>query len=176
MRVGYPTPMRAENLRAIATLARTFDVPVRLSDHGADGFALPLAIALGATLYERHVMLHANDQAIDAPVSSTAHGPGGLRAGGGADCRARHGRERRRASQSSGPTAFRAAVRSCERALHAGRRITPADIIALRPGSGLPADRELDLIGRVLPRDVPAGAPFLEGDLVVQHQGASRVA
>jgi len=173
---AYPTPMGAENLRAIATLARTFDVPVGLSDHGADGFALPLAIALGATLYERHVMLHANDQAIDAPVSSTPTALAGLVQAASRTFAALGTGEKacERVERPNRIPSRRALYAT--RALHAGERITPADIIALRPGSGLPADRELDLIGRVLPRDVPAGAPFLEGDLVVQHQGASRVA
>ena len=50
------------------------------------------------------------------------------------------------------------------------------DIIALRPGVGLSPDRELDLIGRVLLRDISAGAPFLEGDIVQRSGEAARVA
>ena len=54
---SYPVPQGSENLRAIATLADAFGVPVGLSDHGADAFAVPIAVALGASLYERHIIL-----------------------------------------------------------------------------------------------------------------------
>src|SRR5262245_361300 len=67
---AYPVPRGSDNLRAIATLASAFGLPTGLSDHSPDGFALPLAVALGATLYERHLMLDAGDGSIDADVSS----------------------------------------------------------------------------------------------------------
>src|SRR5262249_23035608 len=68
---AYPVPAGSENLRAIATLARTFLLPVGLSDHGADERAVPIALALGASLYERHLMLDDDLDAVDAAVSST---------------------------------------------------------------------------------------------------------
>ena len=48
---AYPTPDDQQNLRAVATLARTYDRPVGLSDHGMGGDAALLACALGATVY-----------------------------------------------------------------------------------------------------------------------------
>ncbi|HQZ37895.1 MAG TPA: N-acetylneuraminate synthase family protein [Vicinamibacterales bacterium] len=173
---AYPTPIGSENLRAIGTLGRTFGLPVGLSDHGADGFSLPLAVALGASIYERHLMLHDNDQVVDAPVSSTPTALAAL-------VRAA---ERTHAALGSGQKTCARAERAnripsrralyATRALSAGHRVQAGDVIALRPGAGLPADREVDLIGRVLPRDLPAGAPFLEGDLIVRDAEAARVA
>lgn len=173
---AYPTPMGSENLRAIGTLARTFGVPVGLSDHGADGFSLPLAVALGASLYERHLMLHANDQAVDAPVSSTPTDLAALvRAAARASAALGTGQKTCARAERPNRIPSRRALYA-RRALPAGYRVQAEDVIALRPGIGLPADREIDLIGRPLPRDLAAGAPFLEGDLIVRDGEASRVA
>ena len=68
---AYPVPHGEENLRVIDTLGRAFDAPVGLSDHGDDTFAVPIAVAYGASIYERHFMLDGDTDAIDGPVSST---------------------------------------------------------------------------------------------------------
>jgi sialic acid synthase SpsE len=68
---AYPVPPGSENLLAIRTLAAECRVAVGLSDHGPDTFAAPIAVALGASLYERHLMLEGDDDVIDRPVSST---------------------------------------------------------------------------------------------------------
>ena len=49
--------MPSNNLRAVATLAREYKLPIGLSDHGMGADAALLAYAQGATLYERHVYL-----------------------------------------------------------------------------------------------------------------------
>ena len=67
---SYPVPDHFQNLRAIADLARIFDVPVGLSDHSTDPNAIVLAVALGASIYEKHLMLE-GQEAIDAAVSAT---------------------------------------------------------------------------------------------------------
>ena len=75
---AYPVPEASQNLRAIQTLGRMFSVPVGLSDHAADTTLLPAAIALGACVYERHLMLPGDD-GVDAAVSSTPDAAGGDR-------------------------------------------------------------------------------------------------
>jgi sialic acid synthase SpsE len=173
---AYPTPTGSENLRAIATLSRTFEVPVGLSDHGADGFSLPLAVALGACIYERHLMLRSDDPVVDAAVSST---PGTLAAlvRAAARTHAALGTGEKTCDQAERPNRIpsRRALYTT-RALRSGHRVQPGDVIALRPGVGLPPDRAGDLIGRPLPRDLAAGAPFLEGDLIPNHREAAHVA
>jgi sialic acid synthase SpsE len=173
---AYPTPTGSENLRAISTLAATFNVPVGLSDHGADGFALPLAIALGASIYERHVMMHADDPVVDREVSSTPCALAAL-VQTAARTYAALGNGRKTCARAERPNRIpsRRALYAT-RALAAGHRVMARDIVALRPGVGLPPDRELDLIGRILSRDVPDGSPFLEGDIVAGNREAARVA
>jgi sialic acid synthase SpsE len=173
---AYPTPAGSENLRAITTLQETFGVPVGLSDHSPDGAPMPVAVTLGASVYERHLMLHAGDPAIDAPVSST---PSGLRAliETAAWTRAALGTGDKVCQRAERPNRLpsRRALYAT-RALPAGHVVGPDDVVALRPGIGLAADREDDLIGRRLPRAVAAGSPFLEGDLIVSYYEAARVA
>lgn len=171
-----PAPKGSENLRAIATLADAFDLPVGLSDLGADGFALAPAVALGASLYERHLMMHAGDEVEDAAVSSSPTELAALvRTADRTWAALGNGRKTCARVERSNRIATRRALYAT-RALRAGHRVGAGDIIALRPGVGLPPDRELDLIGRVLPRDVEAGAPFLEGDLLSASREVVRVA
>ncbi len=53
----YPTPMVDVNLRAMQTLADSFDIKVGYSDHTL-GIEIPIAaVALGATVIEKHITL-----------------------------------------------------------------------------------------------------------------------
>jgi sialic acid synthase SpsE len=161
---SYPVPPGSENLRAIATLRATFPLPIGLSDHAPDTSAVPIAVALGASLYERHFMLAGDDGAVDAAVSST---PDGLR-----DV-IRHA-ARAAAALGSGVKACLPAEAHnlvsrrglyAARPLRAGQVVAASDVIALRPASELVPDHLPTLIGVRLTRDVAAGAPFAAGDL-----------
>jgi pseudaminic acid synthase len=66
---AYPAPLEEMNLRAIAVLADTFDVPVGLSDHTL-GFTIPVAaVALGACLIEKHFTLSRKEAGPDSSFS-----------------------------------------------------------------------------------------------------------
>jgi sialic acid synthase SpsE len=171
---AYPVPRGSENLRAILTLARSFGSPVGLSDHGHDGFSLPIAVALGASLYERHIMLAAGDGSIDADVSST---PAELAA-------MIQAAERARDTLGTGEKVCLPAERPnlvpsrralyASRPLRAGAIIAPADLMALRPGRGLTADRQPELVGRRISRDMDTGTPFEDSDVVSLAKGDRR--
>jgi sialic acid synthase SpsE len=161
---AYPVPGGSENLRAIATLAEKFPVPVGLSDHATDAFAVPIAVALGASIYERHFVVTDGDEAVDAAVSSSA-------AGFGAIVRTA---ARAAAALGSGVKTCLAAEEPClvsrrglyaARDLAAGHALCAADIIALRPASALSADKASALVGSTLAHEMVEGAPFLLTDL-----------
>lgn len=53
----YPTPMQDVNLKAMQTLGQAFDLPYGYSDH-TNGIEVPIAaVALGATVIEKHFTL-----------------------------------------------------------------------------------------------------------------------
>ena len=162
---AYPVPEGGENLRAIATLEDTFRVPVGLSDHGVDESAVPLAVAMGASLYERHLALEEDDLAVDAAVSSP---PARFAALVDAARRAA-------AALGSGDKACSAVeemnLLPSRRALYAARSleighvVQAGDLIALRPAVGLEPRQHAAIVGRVLTRDVAVGTPFLGRDI-----------
>jgi N,N'-diacetyllegionaminate synthase len=54
---SYPAPDESLNLRAIATLAKLLDIPIGYSDHSVGIEGALAAVALGATVIEKHLTL-----------------------------------------------------------------------------------------------------------------------
>lgn len=166
---AYPTPAGSENLRAIETFASALGVPVGLSDHSRGGIVSAIAaVALGASIYERHFMLTDGAEAIDAAVSSTPEQFAAIVAAM-EQARAALGDGRKRCLPAEAPNLVpsRRGLYAA-RHLRAGERIAAADVVALRPATAVgPADLP-HLVGAVLARDVPAGQPFEAGDLAVR--------
>lgn len=164
---AYPVPAGAENLAAIDVLGRAFGVPVGLSDHGADTFAVPMAVALGAALYERHLVLDDDDAAIDRAVSST---PLELAAAIATARRAHRalgdGRKTGQGADRLNRVASRRSL-CAARPLPAGHVLSAADLIALRPETGLAPGELPRLIGAALKHEVDRGQALREDDLVV---------
>jgi len=166
---AYPTPPASQNLRAIQTLATTFRVPVGLSDHGAHTTAALPALALGACIYERHLVLDGDDQAIDRAVSST---PRELKALVTAfeEMRIALGDGLKVCQPAEAPN-LKASRRGLytRRAMRAGEIITEDDIAVVRPASELaPWDLPL-LLGRRLGRDLGEGEAFEALDIALER-------
>ena len=65
----YPTPMNDVNLKAMLTIQKTFGVQIGYSDHTL-GIEVPIAaVALGATIIEKHFTLDRNLQGPDHVAS-----------------------------------------------------------------------------------------------------------
>ena len=161
---AYPVIEGAQNLRVIQTLSTTFGTDVGLSDHGRDGFAVPIALTLGASIYERHLILPGDD-GVDRAVSSTPDQLADIVAVASRTHAALgHGRRECLPTEAVNLTASR-------RALHTTRALTPGDvvgaedIVALRPSRGLPPNLKAELVGTTVARAIEAGAPFLGHDL-----------
>lgn len=166
---AYPTPASSQNLRAIATLASTFRLPVGLSDHGANTNAALPALTLGACIYERHLMLDGDEQAINRAVSST---PSELKALVQAleETRTALGDGRKICQKAEAPNV--AASRRglyTRRPMRAGEIITADDIAVVRPVSVMaPWDMPL-LIGRRLSRSMGEGEAFEACDIALER-------
>lgn len=73
----YPTPMKDVNLRAMITMKKTFEVPVGYSDH-TEGIEVPIAaVAMGATVIEKHFTL---SRKMKGPDHKASLEPGELKA------------------------------------------------------------------------------------------------
>jgi sialic acid synthase SpsE len=159
---AYPVPRGSENLLAIRTLADECRVPVGLSDHGEDLFALPMAVALGASIYERHLVRDHDTHAVDYAVSTPASGFGAV-----ADTARRawtalgSGRKACLAAESANLEASRRSL-CAARDLPAGAILTAADLIALRPSTGLPPSSLGVICGRQLLRSARSGEPLTD--------------
>jgi N,N'-diacetyllegionaminate synthase len=147
---NYPADPGTANLRAMATLAERFQVPVGFSDHTL-GVAVSLAaVALGACVVEKHVTL---DRGRPGPDHRASLDPQELQAlvAGTRQVEAALGDGRKQPAPSEAAVA--AVARKslvAARDLPAQTRLTADAIASRRPGTGLsPALRD-QLVGRVL--------------------------
>lgn len=153
----YPAPPESVNLRAMETLKTAFGLPVGYSDHTA-GLPIALAaVARGAALLEKHITL---DRTLPGPDHAASLEPAELTALVAAirDIHQAIGNGRKQphpAERDTRHVARRGLVAAQD--LPEGHVLREADLDALRPAEGIPAD-QLDLIlGRPLRGAVVAG-------------------
>lgn len=171
---AYPVLEGNQNLRAIQTLGRVFGTDVGLSDHFRDGSAVPIAVTLGASIYERHFILPGDD-GVDRAVSSTPEQLAEIVAAARRTQAALgHGRRECLATEAVNLTASRRALHTT-RALAPGDVIAADDLVALRPSRGLPPNLKEELVGTTVARAIEAGAPLLGQDLpsTRSHRGVA---
>lgn len=162
---AYPVPHGGENLRAISTLGRAFGIAVGLSDHSREPLSVPLAVALGASAYERHIVLERDGQAVDEPVSSTAGELAAIvelaehtkRVLG-------HGRRECLPCERPNRTASRRGLYAA-RHIRAGDRVRPEDLSCLRPEHAMPASTWGRVVGARAMRDIAEGEALEPGVL-----------
>ncbi len=161
---SYPASPEESNIRTIPDMREQFGVEVGLSDHTL-GIGVPLAaIALGATVIEKHFTLDRADGGVDAAFSLE---PDEMKALVEESLRAWQAL----GSVSYGRTAGEKKSLQFRRSLYitedmkAGEPFTPENIRSIRPGYGLPPKFFDDVIGRRVKRDVKKGTP-LDWDLL----------
>lgn len=151
---AYPADPASVNLRAMQTMADEFEVPVGLSDH-TPGIAVAIAAAaLGAAVVEKHLTL---DRSMAGPDHQASLEPAEFRAMviGIRDAQAALGDGIKR--PASGESELAQVVRRSlvsARALKAGHQLIASDVVAKRPGTGLPPSEFDSVIGCRLRRDI----------------------
>ncbi len=149
----YPTPMADVNLRAMATIRDALGVAVGYSDH-TQGIEVPIAaVALGATVIEKHFTL---DCTLPGPDHKASLEPDQLAAMVAAirniECALGSPIKRPSPSEAKNiPIARRSLVAAT--AIRAGEVFSEANLAAKRPGNGLSPMRWDEVLGRKAPRD-----------------------
>jgi N,N'-diacetyllegionaminate synthase len=162
---SYPAPAAESNLRAMDTLRHRFRVPVGWSDH-TEGIAVALAaVARGADILEKHFTL---DRRLPGPDHAASLEPDELATlvAGVRQVRSSLGDGvKRPVSSEEGTTAVARRSLHARHELSAGTTLAAADLVALRPGTGIPPSRLSELVGRRLARSVAAGAQLSDADV-----------
>ncbi|TDD27244.1 pseudaminic acid synthase [Kribbella turkmenica] len=156
---SYPAPPEQSNLRAIPVLRDALGVQVGLSDHTMGIGAAIAAVALGATVIEKHVTLKRIDGGVDSAFSLE---PGELESLV----------EGSRVAQLAlgqpviGPKQAEQNVLRFRRSLYvtrdvkAGEKVAIDNVRSVRPAGGLPPDAFASVEGRKFRVDAPAGTPL----------------
>ncbi|MBI4349109.1 MAG: pseudaminic acid synthase [Elusimicrobia bacterium] len=156
---AYPAPPDDMNLRTIPDMARRFGVPVGLSDHTVGHAAAVAAVALGATLIEKHLILSRKKGGPDAPFSAEPHELKALVDGVRAAERSLGGVRYGPSPQEEPSRAFRRSLFVVED-VKRGDRFTPENVRCIRPGHGLHPRYADSVLGRRAARDVRRGTPL----------------
>jgi len=149
----YPTPMEDVNLRAMVSMKQAFGVQVGYSDH-TPGIEIPIAaVALGATVIEKHFTL---DRNLPGPDHKASLEPHELRAmvDGIRNIERALGDGIKRPSSSelkNKPIARKSVVAS--RDIKVGELFSTENLGTKRPGTGISPMRWDEVIGRHAPRD-----------------------
>jgi N-acetylneuraminate synthase len=162
---NYPTDPIDCNLRAMETMRAEFGVPVGWSDH-TQGIDISLAaVALGATIIEKHFTL---DRTLPGPDHVASLEPSELAAMVQGIRRIESalgdGRKQPKACEEVIAPAARKSLH-WRRDLSAGVTISAADIIALRPGTGILPERLASLVGLTTRTAVQQGQPVRSQEL-----------
>lgn len=160
----YPAPPSEMDLRTIPAMIDTWQVPVGLSDHTVGHTAAVTAVALGAVLLEKHLILDRSDGGPDSMFSSEPEEFQAM-------VEAVREAEQALGTVRYGPSEHERASLTFRRSLFVvadmreGDTFSPATVRSIRPAGGLaPADLDR-VLGRQASGDITCGTP-LSWDLV----------
>lgn len=149
----YPTPMAEVNLRAMLTIQQAFGVDVGYSDHTTGIEVATAAVAMGATLIEKHFTM---DRSLPGPDHQASLEPAGLNAMISAirnvEVALGDGIKRMTASEMKNTKVMRKSLVAC-RQIKAGEIFTEHNVTAKRPGTGISPMRWDEVIGRTAHRE-----------------------
>ena len=156
---SYPAPVENANLQTMVDMKERYGVKVGLSDHTMGSDVAVAAVALGATVVEKHFIL---DRSIGGPDAAFSMEK---------DEFAAMVRSIRNVEKALGEVVYPtdpAAIKGREfcrslyvaRDMKAGDRITEENVRSVRPGFGLPPRYLPSILGKRVARDVEAGERF----------------
>lgn len=160
---SYPAPVEQSNLRAIQTLQSTFNVPVGWSDHTSGYLSAVAAVALGASVLEKHFTL---DRTLPGPDHHASADPEMLReyveAIRATETALGDGEKKPTAAEQENLELVRRSFHA-RRDLAVGKELKPDDVALVRPATGLSPTQSV--VGRTVARSVSAGDPITAEDI-----------
>ncbi|MDD3040951.1 N-acetylneuraminate synthase [Bacteroides sp.] len=149
----YPTPFEDVNLNAMNTIKEEFGVKVGYSDH-TKGIEVPIAaVALGATVIEKHFTL---DRNMEGPDHKASLEPNELKAMVDfirhIELALGNGMKQPAESEKKNMAVARKSI-IASKDIKAGEIFTEENLAVKRPGHGISPMRWFDVIGKSAPRD-----------------------
>jgi N,N'-diacetyllegionaminate synthase len=149
----YPTPFEDVNLNAMNTIKEEFGVKVGYSDH-TKGIEVPIAaVALGATVIEKHFTL---DRNMEGPDHKASLEPNELKAMVDSirhiELALGNGMKQPAESEKKNMAVARKSI-IASKDIKAGEIFTEENLAVKRPGHGISPMRWFDVIGKSAPRD-----------------------
>ncbi|HEY4194369.1 MAG TPA: N-acetylneuraminate synthase, partial [Mucilaginibacter sp.] len=162
----YPTPFNDVNLLAMNTIKQKFDVAIGYSDH-TRGIEVPVAaVALGATIIEKHFTL---DNTLPGPDHAASLEPAELKA---MVTSIRHIESALGSTIKEPSISETKNIAIARKSVHLktnkrqGDIITEGDLEMLRPGDGISPMQFRSLLGKILISDFPQGHKLSFNDFV----------
>jgi len=162
----YPCPPEHVGLNVLAEAATRYGLPVGLSDHSVGPYACYAAVALGAAAIEKHFTLskelYGPDAALAAEPAELRELVRGVRA-----IEAMLGASVDKADTSGFAEMKHVFEKSVVSVVDipVGTVIGPEMIAAKKPGTGIPARRLVEVVGRRAAVSVPADSVLVESDV-----------
>ena len=156
---AYPAITDQMNLKTMKNMSEVFDVPVGLSDHSMGSVGAIAAVAMGASIIEKHFCL---SRAIENPDSSFSMEP---------DEFAQMVRDIRQVEKAIGTVnygisgqeksnkVFRRSI-FCVENIKKGELITEKNVRIIRPGDGLPPKYYSQILGQRALYNIERGTPM----------------
>lgn len=156
---AYPAITDEMNLRTMQNMGDTFGVPYGLSDHSMGSVGAVTAVALGASIIEKHFCL---DRSIENPDSTFSMNPmefkqmvHDIRQAERAIGSVKYGpSEQEKSSQI-----FRRSI-FCVKNIKRGEKLTSENVRIIRPGYGLSPKYYNDILGQTALIDIERGTPL----------------
>lgn len=162
---NYPSRLADANLRAMATIAQATDTVTGYSDHTEGITACLAAVALGASIVEKHFTLDRNLPGPDHRCSSEPAEMAALVRGiREIELALGSGIKQPSPAEVTNMAGIRRSI-AAARPLPAGHTITERDLQFLRPSSGLPPQEWDRVVGRSTRAAIPAGSLITWDDL-----------
>ena len=156
---AYPAITDEMNLRTMQNMQETFGVPVGLSDHSMGSVGAVTAVAMGASIIEKHFCM---DRSIENPDSTFSMNPEefgqmvhDIRQAETAIGCVKYGPT----EQEKSSEVFRRSI-FCVKDIKKGELITEENIRIIRPGYGLKPKFYSQIIGTIALCDIKRGTPL----------------